>query len=609
MGAVADQNGDGATARQGEDVVLRRHHANRLAGLGAVERRVVIPPRRRRVGQRGGERRRRDGLRLDRREVAADRQLEPEARALAGFAFDADAAAAQLQPPPCDGQAKAIAAEAPGNAGIGLDEAVENAGLRGSVDADAGVADINPQLKRLAVAPPHADTDRHGAALGEFDGVAAQILQDVEEERRLGDNVARCVRLDAKAEAHAFLVGLDSQQGAQGDEQREQIDAFRPFRLAPHLVVRDRQETFDMAQQNVARAVQRPDHFALPFVEIGLLQQRAEADDCGERRAQFMADAGQHQGLGVVGSLRLRLRFGETAQQQSAIDRNDDQRQKKPGRQRAVRAPERRAPDRGRETQRRTGDRRAHEPRAEADAIAQDHPEIERKEIGGSRVALAKAKRNDGRVDGDHRDLARGAGRGTRDDMRLKRRRQQQIGLQPGETAPQELLRRSRARMGVDADCDKDHRRQQQAVEHHRLFASVARIGEPAQGASGVRWQARQVGFHARRAEGPGLPGVARSGQAAARACRSRAANGAPKHAPCASLTPARRKRVSKVGEETPSASSIGARPRRRNTEARMNRATEAGRASSQGNMIAGRQVSTNRSSALHSSSRSLEAA
>ena len=114
---------------------FRRDDAGRTAPLAAFPGRRCVQ----RQGRRGGARRARPGLASGSRATASSNQNSAPSP---GRAFDPDAPAARLDPPPRDGEPEAAAAETRRDIRPALHESLENPALRLLVDPDAGVAGL-----------------------------------------------------------------------------------------------------------------------------------------------------------------------------------------------------------------------------------------------------------------------------------------------------------------------------------------------------------------------------------------------------------------------------------------------------------------------------------
>ena len=119
---------------------------------------------------------------------------EPERRPDARRALHADLAAHELDEAPADGQAQAGAAEAPRGGGVGLRERLEQHVELLGRDADAGVAHLEAQRRPVVPLVHEPDGHRHLAALGELDGVADQVGEDLAQAPRVAAQGRRARR-------------------------------------------------------------------------------------------------------------------------------------------------------------------------------------------------------------------------------------------------------------------------------------------------------------------------------------------------------------------------------------------------------------------------------
>src|SRR5262249_9096818 len=107
-----------------------------------------------------------------------ERHLDPEVRALAFAALEADRAAEQFGQRLGDRRAETGAAEATAVAGVGLLERLEDAALRRLRNADAGVAHRETQQRvRFPRRADATDRNQHATLLGELDRVRNEIDQ------------------------------------------------------------------------------------------------------------------------------------------------------------------------------------------------------------------------------------------------------------------------------------------------------------------------------------------------------------------------------------------------------------------------------------------------
>ena len=96
-----------------------------------------------------------------------------------GVALQPDASAHQVDQRRGDREPEARAAEPAGRRAVGLAERLEDRGLFLPRDADAGVGDADVQPGAPVTARVLANRDHHVAALGELDGVADEVGEDL----------------------------------------------------------------------------------------------------------------------------------------------------------------------------------------------------------------------------------------------------------------------------------------------------------------------------------------------------------------------------------------------------------------------------------------------
>ncbi|OHB38044.1 MAG: hypothetical protein A2882_15430 [Phenylobacterium sp. RIFCSPHIGHO2_01_FULL_70_10] len=107
-------------------------------------------------------------------------RFQPEDRALALLALDADPAAHQFDEFPADGKAEPRSAVPPGDGSVDLREPLEETFLAVLGNARSGVDHLDPQRRRLGAARL-ADPEGDRAVVGELDGVAGQVDEDLAE--------------------------------------------------------------------------------------------------------------------------------------------------------------------------------------------------------------------------------------------------------------------------------------------------------------------------------------------------------------------------------------------------------------------------------------------
>ena len=104
---------------------------------------------------------------------------EEEAAAAPDRALHADAAAHQFDQASADGQAQTRAAETPGRGSVGLGKRAKELRLLRGRKPDTGILDFEEQFDAIRVATAQAHRNVHFALLGELDGVARQVAQNL----------------------------------------------------------------------------------------------------------------------------------------------------------------------------------------------------------------------------------------------------------------------------------------------------------------------------------------------------------------------------------------------------------------------------------------------
>ena len=277
----------------GQAVVRRRAaHAHRLRvvvedlGVGGVvvDHQHAAAGQLARVGHRG------QALRL------LERQREPERRALAFAALDADLAVHQVDQVAADRQAEAGAAEAPRRRAVGLRERREQA-LSGLVrNADAGVANADVQAPRVV----HADGDDDLAAFGELDGVGQQVGQHLAQAVRIAAHGGGQAVVDAAGQFELLRMGARRHQLHHVFDRLVEIEVEGFDLELAGFDLREVEDVVDDRQQRLARAAHGFQERPLLGVERRLEQQLGEPQHAVHRRADLVAHVGQELALGLA---------------------------------------------------------------------------------------------------------------------------------------------------------------------------------------------------------------------------------------------------------------------------------------------------------------------
>ena len=213
-----------------------------------------------------------------------------------------------------DGETEAGAAVPARRRRVGLDERSEDLPPLVLGNPDAGVAHGAAQHDGVLVALGRGDLDTDLARVGELDGVAHQIEQDLTESARIADQRRRHVRRDAARQLQPLLVG----------PRREQLDAV--FDGVAHgerhaleretagFDLRDVEDVVDDRHQRLRRFPGGAQVLALTRRQLRLQREVGHADDGVHRCADLVAHVGQELALGhVAASARVRATSSSAA--------------------------------------------------------------------------------------------------------------------------------------------------------------------------------------------------------------------------------------------------------------------------------------------------------
>ncbi len=235
-----------------------------------------------------------------------ERHREPEAAALAESAFDADLAAEPIDETATDRQPEPAAAEPAADCDVGLGERIEDRFQPIGRDADAGVAHLEAQHAPVVRSGDFVDRQLHRAAVGELDGVADQVEQDLPQLAGIADDRRRI----CGASTCNRSSGLRSTSGSIRLEHV--LQHGRRARTPCVLEIEDAGLDFGIVEdvgndrrQQLAGPRDRFDIFALLGIEAAAAQKLGEPEDAVDRRADFVAHRRQERRLGAVGAFRL----------------------------------------------------------------------------------------------------------------------------------------------------------------------------------------------------------------------------------------------------------------------------------------------------------------
>ena len=221
-------------------------------------------------------------------------QLEPEGRAAAGFAGQADVAAHELQQLAGDGQPQPGAAVLAGRRTIGLREGLEQERLLRRGQADARVPHLNLEGKAVAQQRILGPYDQLNPALfGKLDRIAHQVYQHLLDPSGVPAQCTRQTRRQVRRERQAARLRLRGQQRQGLVDLLGEVE-FRG--LDPELAGLDLgevQDVVDDRQEVCAAGADHPAHLHLLLRQGGVQQQICHAEDAIHRGTDLVAHVGE----------------------------------------------------------------------------------------------------------------------------------------------------------------------------------------------------------------------------------------------------------------------------------------------------------------------------
>ena len=212
-----------------------------------------------------------------------------------------------------DRQAESGPAEAARGRAVGLHEGLKQpfALFGGKPDAGVGDPDDEPELALRRFVPAatgqalQREPDR--ACLGELDGVAQKIEQDLSQPQGIAQYALGHVGRDVGCELHALGGGLRGQRLDRALDQlhRRQVEGLEIE--ATGLDLREIEDVVDDAQQRRRRIVHCHQRLVLFDGERRTFEDVDHAEHAVHWRADFVADGGEEGRLGLVGVLGLAL--------------------------------------------------------------------------------------------------------------------------------------------------------------------------------------------------------------------------------------------------------------------------------------------------------------
>ena len=155
-----------------------------------------------------------------------------------------------------------------------------------------------------------ADIDQHMALLGELDGIAEQVGDDLPEAAGIADDEGGQTRIDAN-DQFEVLFG-----DARRNQRRHVLDRFgkperrRIERQLAGIDLGEIEDVVDDGEQRIAGFDDDVGEGLLARRQLGLGEQFGHAEHAVHRRADLVAHIGQEFGFGAVGGFGLEQRFG-----------------------------------------------------------------------------------------------------------------------------------------------------------------------------------------------------------------------------------------------------------------------------------------------------------
>ena len=212
-----------------------------------------------------------------------------------------------------DRQANAGAAEPPGDAVVGLTEAIEQAGGQALIEADTGIPHRHPQAGQRRRRRVRFDVHRQAhLALGrELDGVGQEVGQNLLEAKPIAQEQAPRRLAQSQGEGHALLGGANPHQVGDAPNAGFQVEGPDVDGHQAGFDLRQIQHVGNQPLQKQAGGLDHAHHVALMGGQGRCRQDAGDADHRVERRADLVRHVGQKVVLGLAGRFdRLARRLG-----------------------------------------------------------------------------------------------------------------------------------------------------------------------------------------------------------------------------------------------------------------------------------------------------------
>ena len=196
-----------------------------------------------------------------------------------------------------DRQTKPGAAIFASGGGIGLLEAAEQSRLLLLAESYAGIMHRKVEQQAIAATLGEADLEADIPLLGELDGIAHVVDQDLAESQFVTDQLIGNIRRYVDDELQSLLVGLFGGQIDQVIEQIIEGEGLRIERQLAGLNLGKVEDIVDDAEQMTPRALDLVDKSLLAAIQRRFLQQVGQAEDGVERGSDLVAHVGQEVGF------------------------------------------------------------------------------------------------------------------------------------------------------------------------------------------------------------------------------------------------------------------------------------------------------------------------
>jgi hypothetical protein len=220
-----------------------------------------------------------------------------------------------------------------------------------------------------------------------FTALPAEIDQDLLQVPPIRLDEARRPQRGMDCEPHRLGVRLHRQDGPHVSQHRMEVKLDRRGLDTALLDAAEVEDLVDEGEQRAPGGSDGPRHVLLLGVERRAAHEIAQADDGVERRAELVADTGQEPALGPARLLGLLPCGRQLADQRGGVEWQHDQSAQQPAGEVQVGAPVFRRGDHDRKPDDANGGRKKKVLEAEAEAVAEDHPKVDRVEQRRALVA------------------------------------------------------------------------------------------------------------------------------------------------------------------------------------------------------------------------------